>query len=58
MKKKDKYIPPHEQKRSKDNEGQHGEGTVAIILNKVSEHDRVINEIKENIEVMNQMIGS
>uniref|UniRef100_M1DF39 Uncharacterized protein n=1 Tax=Solanum tuberosum TaxID=4113 RepID=M1DF39_SOLTU len=55
---KDKYIPPHERKRPKDNEGQHVERMLAIILHKVSEHDRVLDEMKENVEVMNQMIGS
>uniref|UniRef100_M1DZY2 Integrase core domain containing protein n=1 Tax=Solanum tuberosum TaxID=4113 RepID=M1DZY2_SOLTU len=57
-KRKDKYVPPHERIRPKDNDGKHVEGMLSIILHKVNEHDRVLEEMKESIEVMKQMIGS
>ena len=56
--KKDRYVPPHERRKPKDNEGKRVEGMLSIILNKVSEHDRVLEEVKENIKLMKQMIGS
>ncbi|WMV41744.1 hypothetical protein MTR67_035129 [Solanum verrucosum] len=36
-KKKDRYIPPHEWRKSKDNESRHFEDTLLIILHKISE---------------------
>uniref|UniRef100_M1DVW0 Retrotransposon gag protein n=1 Tax=Solanum tuberosum TaxID=4113 RepID=M1DVW0_SOLTU len=57
-KRKDKYIPPHERRRPTDNEGKRVEGMCSIILHKVNEHDRLLEEMKENIKVMKQMIGS
>jgi len=57
-KRKDRYIPLHERRKPKDNAGKYVEGMLSIILNKVSEHDRVLEEVKENFKLMNQMIGS
>uniref|UniRef100_M1DB86 Uncharacterized protein n=1 Tax=Solanum tuberosum TaxID=4113 RepID=M1DB86_SOLTU len=57
-KRKDKYIPHHERRRPKDNERKRVEGMLSIILHRVTEHDRVLDEMEENIEVMKQMIGS
>jgi len=51
-KRKDIYVPPHERRKPKDNEGKRVEGMLSIILHKVNEHDRVLEEMKENIEVM------
>jgi len=45
-KRKYKYIPPHERKRPKDDEGRRVKGMLSIILPKVNEHDRVLEEIK------------
>uniref|UniRef100_M1DID2 Uncharacterized protein n=1 Tax=Solanum tuberosum TaxID=4113 RepID=M1DID2_SOLTU len=34
-KRKDKYVPPHERRKPKDNEGNRFEGMLSIILNKI-----------------------
>uniref|UniRef100_M1DUY8 Retrotransposon gag protein n=1 Tax=Solanum tuberosum TaxID=4113 RepID=M1DUY8_SOLTU len=52
------YVPPHERRKPKDNEGKRVEEMLSIILNKVSEHDRVLEKVKENIKLMKQMINS
>uniref|UniRef100_M1DH77 Integrase core domain containing protein n=1 Tax=Solanum tuberosum TaxID=4113 RepID=M1DH77_SOLTU len=57
-KRKDKYIPLHERKRPKNNEGKRVKGMLSIILHKVNEHDMVLEEMNENIKIMKQMIGS
>uniref|UniRef100_M1DNX7 Uncharacterized protein n=1 Tax=Solanum tuberosum TaxID=4113 RepID=M1DNX7_SOLTU len=57
-KRKDKYIPPHERRSPKENEVKHLEGILSIILHKVTEQDRELEEMKENIQWMKPMIWS
>uniref|UniRef100_M1DIE7 Integrase core domain containing protein n=1 Tax=Solanum tuberosum TaxID=4113 RepID=M1DIE7_SOLTU len=57
-KRKDRYVPPNERRKPKDNDGKRVEGMLSIILHKVNEHDMVLEEMNENIKIMKQMIGS
>uniref|UniRef100_M1DKR4 Retrotransposon gag protein n=1 Tax=Solanum tuberosum TaxID=4113 RepID=M1DKR4_SOLTU len=57
-KKKSKCIPPTEQGRSMDNENRRIEDMLLTNLQKLNEQDRVLEEIRENVKVLNQMSGS
>uniref|UniRef100_M1D9R1 Integrase core domain containing protein n=1 Tax=Solanum tuberosum TaxID=4113 RepID=M1D9R1_SOLTU len=57
-KKKDRYISPHERRRTKKQEGGQIEEVLSLILHKVKEHDRVLEEIKENVLMLHQMTTS
>lgn len=50
---KDRYISSHEQRRPKDNESKRVKGMLSIILQKVNEHDRVLEEMNESVNVLN-----
>jgi len=57
-KKKDMYIPPHQHRRMKKQEGGKIQEVLSLILHKVKEHDRVLEEIRENVLMLNQMTPS
>uniref|UniRef100_M1DZW1 Uncharacterized protein n=1 Tax=Solanum tuberosum TaxID=4113 RepID=M1DZW1_SOLTU len=57
-KRKATYIPPHERRSPKDNEVKHLEGILSIIPYNVTEQDRELEEMKENIEGMKRMMWS
>ncbi|KAG5615171.1 hypothetical protein H5410_014995 [Solanum commersonii] len=57
-KEKSKYRPPIEQGGSMDIENKHIEDKLLTILQKLNEQDRVLEKIRENVEVLNQMSGS
>ncbi|XP_049397322.1 uncharacterized protein LOC125861479 [Solanum stenotomum] len=57
-KKKDRFIPPHECINPKVYEGGQIEEIVLLILHKVEKHDKVLNEIKKNVSLLNQMAAS
>uniref|UniRef100_M1D8Z8 Integrase core domain containing protein n=1 Tax=Solanum tuberosum TaxID=4113 RepID=M1D8Z8_SOLTU len=55
---KDKYIPPHERRKMKKKEGEKIEKVLLLILHKVDKHDKVLEEIRENVMMLNQMTTS
>lgn len=57
-KRNDRYIPPQERRQSKDNDSKCINDTLLIILLKVNKHDKVLEELKENVEVLNKIIVS
>lgn len=48
-KRNDCDIPPHKSRESKDNESRRVEDTLLIFHQKVNNHDRVMEEMKENV---------
>lgn len=57
-KRKDRYILHHERRKPKENKNKCVEYTLLIILQKDNEHDRVLEDLKENVTMLYQMIGS
>uniref|UniRef100_M1DUI9 Integrase core domain containing protein n=1 Tax=Solanum tuberosum TaxID=4113 RepID=M1DUI9_SOLTU len=49
-KKKDRYIPPHERRKLKEQEGGQIEEVLLLILHRVEEHDIVLEEIRECLD--------
>uniref|UniRef100_M1DFP2 Uncharacterized protein n=1 Tax=Solanum tuberosum TaxID=4113 RepID=M1DFP2_SOLTU len=56
--KKDMYICPHERRKMKKQEGGKIEEVMLLILHKVEGHDRVLEEMRENDLMLNQMTTS
>uniref|UniRef100_M1DM54 Uncharacterized protein n=1 Tax=Solanum tuberosum TaxID=4113 RepID=M1DM54_SOLTU len=57
-KNKDRYISPHERVKPKEYEGGKIEDIRSLILHKVEQHDKVLNEMKDNVSLLNQMTAS
>uniref|UniRef100_M1DZP3 Uncharacterized protein n=1 Tax=Solanum tuberosum TaxID=4113 RepID=M1DZP3_SOLTU len=57
-KNKDRYIYPYEGKNPKEYEGGQVEETLSLILHRVKEQDKVLNEIKKILLLLNQMTAS
>ena len=52
-KKNYRYITRHEHKKSKDYEGGKVNEIMSLILHEVKRKDRVLNDIKENVSLLN-----
>uniref|UniRef100_M1DHL6 Uncharacterized protein n=1 Tax=Solanum tuberosum TaxID=4113 RepID=M1DHL6_SOLTU len=53
-----KYIPPHKHQKTKEKQGYKIEEVLLLILHKVDKHDRLLEEIRENVMMLNQMTAS
>uniref|UniRef100_M1DMT2 Uncharacterized protein n=1 Tax=Solanum tuberosum TaxID=4113 RepID=M1DMT2_SOLTU len=50
---KDKYIPPYKRRKTNKKEEEKIEEVLLLILHKVDKHDRVLEEIRENVMILN-----
>uniref|UniRef100_M1D8U8 Uncharacterized protein n=1 Tax=Solanum tuberosum TaxID=4113 RepID=M1D8U8_SOLTU len=57
-KRQGKHPLPHQQKSSRSDEKKRIDNTLLIILQKLHEQDRMLEALKESMEVLNLMIGS
>uniref|UniRef100_M1DRI8 Uncharacterized protein n=1 Tax=Solanum tuberosum TaxID=4113 RepID=M1DRI8_SOLTU len=57
-KEKYKYIPPHKRRTTKKKEGEKIEEVLLLNLYNVDKHDKVLEEVRENVVMLNQMTTS
>lgn len=53
-----KIVIPNEWRKPRDRENNFFDDTLQIILQNITEQDWVLEEMKQNIEFLNHMIGS
>ena len=51
-------MPIHGPSKSREYEKSRVEGTFQIILQKIIDQDQVLDEMRENLKALNQLIGS
>uniref|UniRef100_M1DQ61 Integrase core domain containing protein n=1 Tax=Solanum tuberosum TaxID=4113 RepID=M1DQ61_SOLTU len=56
--KKDQYVPSHERRKSKNKGDGQTEAMLTLLLRKTNTQDRVLEELKENVLLLNQMSTS
>lgn len=52
------YIHIHGPTKSREDEKSRVEGSLQIILQKITDQDRLLNEMGDNFKALNQLIGS
>ncbi|WMV08367.1 hypothetical protein MTR67_001752 [Solanum verrucosum] len=56
--KKDNYVPPHERRKSNNKGDGQTEAMLTLLLRKVNTQDSVLEELRENVVLLNQMSTS
>lgn len=51
-------MPSPERNNSKEDEKSCSEDTLKIIIQKITNQDRVLDEMRKNVEALNQLMGS
>ncbi|KAG5585918.1 hypothetical protein H5410_046352 [Solanum commersonii] len=54
----DRYVPPHERRKSKNKGDGQTKAMLTLLLRKTNTQDRVLEELKENVLLLNQMSTS
>uniref|UniRef100_M1DZ14 Integrase core domain containing protein n=1 Tax=Solanum tuberosum TaxID=4113 RepID=M1DZ14_SOLTU len=56
--KKDRYVPPHERRKSKNKGDGQTEAMLTLLLRKANTQDMVLEKLRENVLLLNQMSTS